>query len=270
MSQALMPFLWVIFAFVVLLLMQRWIHAHLHGLSLLLFRKPSWAVFGYALVLFPGVLLHEVSHWVMASLLGVRTGSFSLMPRRQADGSILLGYVEYYKGKTLDPIRESLVGGAPLLAGTAVILFIGFRIFGVTDLGAAIRSGQIDTLSAALGQLFSIDYILLWLYLIFAISNAMMPSPADRRAWPAFILSMIGLAAVLILLGLSDRILAQLAQPAATVFGYLGVAFSLAIAVDILLMIGLAAIESLVSRIRGVSVIYGTSEAASGQEEIVL
>lgn len=270
MSETLMPFLWVIFAFVVLLLMQRWIHAHLHGVSLLLFRKPAWAVIGYALILFPGVLLHEVSHWVMASLLGVRTGSFSLLPRRQADGSILLGYVEYYKGKTLDPIRESLVGGAPLLAGTAVILFIGFRVFGVTDLGAAIRSGDIDVLSTALGQVFGVNYIFLWLYLIFAVSNAMMPSPADRRAWPAFILTMIILAAALILLGLSDQIIARLAQPAATVFGYLGAALSMAIAVDILFMIGLSVVESLLSRIRGVSVVYGDSDSASGQEKVVL
>ncbi|MFO7682523.1 MAG: hypothetical protein R6X34_20995, partial [Chloroflexota bacterium] len=98
MSLDLMPFIWVTLAFIVLLFLQRWIHTHLHGLSLLITGKPEYAVILYALVLFPGVLLHELSHWLAASLLGVRTGRFSLLPRRQPDGSIQLGYVEYYKG----------------------------------------------------------------------------------------------------------------------------------------------------------------------------
>lgn len=269
MSTALMPFIWVIIAFVALLLMQRWIHTHLHGVSMLITRRAEWAVILYSLVLLPGVFLHEISHWLTATFLGVRTGSFSLIPRRQADGSIVLGYVEYYKGRTLGPIRESLIGGAPLLAGTAVILLIGFKIFGVTDLAAAIQSGEIDNLSAALGQIFATTDILVWLYLLFAISNAMMPSPADRRAWPAFLLTMLGLVIILAILGVGDIVIAGLAQPAATVFGYLGIAFSMAIAVDILFMLLIAAVEWLVGRIRGVSVIYG-AEPPPGTEKIVL
>lgn len=119
MSLDLMPFIWVTLAFIILLILQRWIHAHLHGLSLLITGQPQYAVILYAIVLLPGVLLHEVSHWVAASLLGVRTGKLSLFPRVQPDGTIQLGYVEYYKGRTLGPIRESLIGGAPLISGTS-------------------------------------------------------------------------------------------------------------------------------------------------------
>ena len=94
MSQNWMPLLWVLVSIPVLLLLQRWIHAHLHGLSLLLTGKPERAVYIYALVLFPGVLLHELSHWLAATLLGVRAGRFSVMPRHRPDGTIQLGYVE--------------------------------------------------------------------------------------------------------------------------------------------------------------------------------
>ena len=38
-----MPFLWVAIALIVLVLLQRWIHTHLHGLSLLLTGKPDTA-----------------------------------------------------------------------------------------------------------------------------------------------------------------------------------------------------------------------------------
>lgn len=257
MNTILMPFIWVALALPILLLMQRWIHTHLHGIALLLMGKPERAVILYAIILFPGVLLHEVSHWLMATLLGVRTGSFSLLPRSQTNGSVQLGYVEYYK-QSLGAVRESLIGGAPLVTGTAVILLIGFRIFGAADLTAAIQSGDIDNVTAALGQIFAVPDFLVWLYLLFAIGNAMMPSRSDRRAWPAFLLTLVIAAVVLSLLGVQRVIFTGVAGAAQTVFGYLGSAFSMAIAVNILFMLLLAGLEALVSQIKGVNVVYGT------------
>ena len=260
----MMPFLWVAIALIVLVLLQRWIHTHLHGLSLLLTGKPDRAVYLYAIILFPGVLLHELSHWVTARLLGVRTGSFSVIPKRRPDGTIQLGYVEYYKGPTLDPIRESLVGGAPLIVGTLVILLISLKIFDVPNLAAAIETGQVEVVSLAVADFFNTPFALLWIYLIFAISNGMLPSASDRRAWPAFIVAMIILAGFVFLLGLQDEVAVGLAGPAATVFGYLGIAFSVAIGTDILFMIVLASLEAIVSRLKGVNVVYGSSDSAGG------
>ncbi len=256
MNQTLVPILWVAMALPALLLIQRWIHQHLHGMSLLATGKAERAVALYALILLPGVLLHELSHWLMATFVGVRTGSFSLIPRAQADGSVQLGYVEYYKGRALGPIRESLIGGAPLMAGTAVILLIGFRVFGVADLATAVQSGNVDSLAAALDQLFQTNDFLVWLYLLFAVGNAMMPSRSDRRAWPAFLLLLGGMAVLLAVLGIGDVIFAGAANLAATIFGYLGLAFSMIIAVDILFVLVIVAVEELLSRIRGSEVVY--------------
>ena len=270
MSNAIMPFFWVAFALIILLVMQRWIHTHLHGLSLLLMGKPERAVILYAIVLLPGVFLHEVSHWLAATFLGVRTGSFSVIPRMQPDGTVQLGYVEYFKGRTLGPIRESLIGGAPLISGTAVILLIGFRVFGVTELAAAVQSGQIETLSVALGQVFQTPDFLLWLYLLFAIANGMMPSRSDRRAWPAFIWTMVVVGIVLSLLGWMGLLINSLAGPAATVFGYLGLALSMAIGVNLLFMAIIAAFEGIVGRIKGVSVVYSSVEAPKGTKNVTI
>lgn len=256
MTQALTPLFWAVMALVGLLLLQRWIHTHLHGLSLLLTGHPERAVIVYALVLLPGVFLHELSHWLAATFLGVRTGSFSVIPRQQADGSIQLGYVEYYRGRTLDPVRESVIGGAPLITGTAVILLIGLKIFNVTELATAAQSGQAESLTAALTQLYQTPDFLVWLYLIFAIANGMMPSKSDRRAWPAFIITMIVLAGIVYLLGLSDKVMAGLAHPVSLMFGYLGLAFSLAIGVDLFFMGIIALLEMIISRVKGVSVVY--------------
>lgn len=256
-GEPLMPFLWVVVALLVLVLLQRWIHTHLHGVSLLLVGRPDWAIIVYAIILFPGVLLHEVSHWLTATLLRVRTGGFSLLPRRQPDGTLQLGYVEYYKSDRVGPIRESLIGGAPLVAGTLVILLIGFRVFGVTDLAAAVQTGDVDILTNALTSLLATPFFMLWVYLIFAISNAMLPSRSDRHAWPAFLLFMAMLSVALFLVGSRTGLLDNLATPLATVFGYLGTAFSIAIAVDIIFMAVIAFLENILSRVRGMSVVYG-------------
>lgn len=257
MNDLLMPFLWAAMALIGLLFMQRWIHAHLHGISLLLVGRPDWAVIVYAVILFPGVVLHETSHWLMATLMGVRTGSMSLLPRRQPDGTLQLGYVEYYKGRTLDPIRESLIGAAPLITGTAVILLIGQHIFSVTSLANAIRTGDVAILSEAMVQLLATPNILVWLYLIFAVSNAMLPSKSDRHAWPGFLIIMAIVTVVVALLGRNVDIMENLTRPVAVLFGYLGTAFTIAFAVDLVCMVMIALIEWILGRIRGASVVYG-------------
>lgn len=259
MTESLMPFAWVAISLPILLFMQRWIHSHLHGVAYLLTGNKNWAVAIYAIVLFPGVLLHELSHWISATLLGVRTGRFSLFPQVKSDGAIQLGYVEYYKTSDLGPIRESFVGGAPLIAGTTAVILIGLHVFGISELALAIQTGDIDSLILAMGALFSANDFLVWLYLLFAISNAMMPSASDRRAWPAFLALLVGLGLILLVLGFQELLLTGLVGPVATIFGYLGLAFSLTIAVNVLFILFIALFERFLSWLKGVEIIYGGS-----------
>ncbi len=237
--------------------MQRWVHTHLHGLALLLMGNAERATILYALVLLPGVFLHESSHWLTAKILGVRTAGFSLIPRRQANGGVQLGYVQYYKTAALGPIRESLIGGAPLIVGTAVILLIGFQLFNLPELLIAIQAGDADMLSAALRQLFEADDLFVWLYLIFAVANAMMPSASDRRAWPAFLAMMGAAVAVLFILDLQGVLWQGIGEPTAVIFGYLGLAFAMGVAVDFIAIVTLIMLETIVSKIRGVNIVYG-------------
>ena len=269
MTEPFMPFIWVALALPVLLVVQRWIQTHLGGVALLLTGRSDRAVIVYAILMFPGVVLHELSHWIMAKLLGVRTGSLSLLPQVQPDGTVQLGYVTYYKGQNLGPIRESLVGGAPLLAGTAVILLIGFRVFSVSNLTAAIQTGSVDALTLALTNLLETNDFLVWLYLLFAIANAMLPSRSDRRAWPAFLLIMAVLTVAVYGLGLQQLVVEGLAGPITDVFGYLGLALSLAIGVDLIFMLLIYFLENVIGRIRGVSVIYGRADDLPSTEKII-
>ncbi|MDX1689238.1 MAG: hypothetical protein R3248_14745 [Candidatus Promineifilaceae bacterium] len=265
MNESLTSILWVAISLPILLVLERWIHRHLHGLAYLLTGRRTWAVLLYALILFPGVLLHEFSHWITALVLRVRTGSISLIPRVEEDGSVRLGYVEYYRGKTLDPLRETLVGGAPLISGTVAILLIGFYVFDVAALGAAVRTGEVAALTRTLEEIFRTPDFFVWLYLIFAVSNAMMPSPSDRRAWPAFLGLLAVGAVVLALLRVQDAVFMGLVGPVTAVFGYLGLAFSLAIGVDVLFILFIYVVERLVGTVKGVEVVYERPQPPAGR-----
>ncbi len=77
-----------------------------------------------ALLYFPGTVLHELSHFFAAKLLGVPTGNISLTPKFK-ENSIELGHVEIAQ---TDFIRRFIVGVAPLIVGVSVLSTIFYLI----------------------------------------------------------------------------------------------------------------------------------------------
>ncbi|MER3543240.1 MAG: hypothetical protein C4311_01235 [Chloroflexota bacterium] len=226
-----MAFFWLLLTLLPLLALERWLRRHLYGLGLLLSGSPEIAEFVYFLLLLPGILVHELSHWLIAWALGVRTGRISIWPRRQRDGRLRLGYIET---EATGPVREALIGVAPLVSGVALILLIGEHALGIAGIGSALVAGDLGGLLRRLAAAAQAPDVWLWLYLVFALANAMLPSPADRRAWPVGILVGLGLAALLGLAGLANR----LAEWADLALRSLAAAFILAIAADV--VVGLA------------------------------
>ncbi|MCL4871867.1 MAG: hypothetical protein KJ063_23150 [Anaerolineae bacterium] len=256
MERLLTTLLWFLLSLPLVLLTQRWIHRHLHGVALLLTGKPGWALLLYSLILFPGVLLHELSHWLAAKLLGVRTAGISLLPKMGKDGAVQLGYVEYYKTPDVGSVRESLIGGAPLLTGAAAILIIAYNIFDLPSLVYLWPSLDLTDFLLSLQSLFYINDFLLWLYLFFAISNAMMPSASDRRAWPTFFLILAAVFLLIYLLGLAEFIFTGLLLPATAFFSYLALAFSLTILVNLVFILFIGGVEWLLGQLFGAELIY--------------
>ena len=121
----------------------------------------------YFLLFFPGVIVHEVSHLFMASILLVPTGKISVFPEEGKMGSIQVA-------KT-DPIRGALIGVAPTIIGTAIILAI-FHFANMENL--------------------------FWYYLIFAINNTMFASKSDLRSWVGLLILMILILSLLYLFDL--------------------------------------------------------------------
>lgn len=243
--------LWLAVTFPVLLLMEGWIHRQLQRVIFLITGSQQASVYIYALVLLPGVFLHELSHYVTAKLLLVRTGRFSLVPAVQADGSLRLGFVEFYRGRVPMPIRESVIGGAPFIFGTAAVWGIGRFILQIPA-----QPDSPEAMLALLRGAAQTPDFYLWLYLLFAISNSMLPSPSDRQAWPFLLLTLGLTGAGVYFLGMGDDLLLELRQPLTRLFGYLGIAFTLTILVNGVIGILLVCVEGIIGRLFNRRVYY--------------
>lgn len=235
-----------------LLSVQRLMHRHLQGLLLLLVRKPAIALYLYSLIFLPGVALHETSHWLAAKLLRVRTLAFSLLPRKQGS-KVRFGYVET---QATDPIRAALIGMAPLVVGASVVVFVALDYLGLRSVLEGIAIAPLDGLQQGWETVASTPDLLVWLYLVFAISNTMLPSAADRAAW----LPALALAAALAVgahaLGVADAS-ASIAQPWLELAAEnLSGVFVMTAVFDLALLVPILAAETFVTRLLGWEVVY--------------
>lgn len=246
------PLLWLAVTLALLLLVERWIHRHLQGVMLLLTGDSQVAVLLYALPLLPGIILHELSHALAAILLGVRVGRMSIRPQL-AGQRVQLGFVPVEK---TDVVRASLIGLAPLLTASGVILLIGYRVFDVGVMGTALAAGDWANLAAGLQRALRAPDAWLWAYVIFAVSNTMLPSRADRQAWTPVLLFLLLIGVLIWVTGLWPAIVQGLAEPLATALRWLGTMCALTIAIDGPFMLAIAVGERVLERAKGVQVEY--------------
>ena len=229
------PLIALVITLLTLYWLKRRITRSLQELSMRLVDDPDVALIIYFVVVLPGVVVHELSHWSMAKLLGVRVSWPAFGPVRKGRSKrVSLGSVRVSK---VDPVRASLIGVAPLLGGSAVILIIGNLVLGVGDFANAVAGQGVGGILDALGQMAQVGDFWLWLYLIFAVSNAMLPSESDMAAVrPVLIFLGIVAAVVLVFSGVRG-ISPGLADGVNAVAGYLATAFGLTLAVDMVFML---------------------------------
>jgi hypothetical protein len=175
---------------------------------LLLTKDSEIALWLYALVLLPGVVLHEVSHAVTAAFLGVRIGRLSVLPQRE-QGRIQLGFVPV---EETDFVRASLIGAAPLFIGSGVILTIGYLTFGTPEVIAALTEGQLFQALQGLRAALHAPDAWIWAYVVFAVGNTMLPSRADIHAWPFLIAALVIIAVIAVFAGAGALLLQGLSQ----------------------------------------------------------
>jgi hypothetical protein len=139
------------------------------AVSLLIFGNKNPGLWLYSLIFLPGTILHELSHWLVAELLGVHTGEITILPNmdnaendRQRLGSVATA--------SSGPIRGFLIGAAPFVTGLLALSLLGYFVF--------------------LPSLLTWQYILI-LYGIVVVGSSMMLSREDRRSLPFFLILVV-------------------------------------------------------------------------------
>ena len=138
----------------------------LYTLVHLLTRSRRFAISVLTLILFPGTVIHELAHLFTAEVLGVPTGRLTLAPESIRGEDVKTGSVAIAK---TGPFRRSAIGMAPLVWGLVAFSIISYWLPQLTQelKGPAVY------------------YLLFTIYLLFAVSNSMFPSPQDIAGTPA-------------------------------------------------------------------------------------
>lgn len=253
-SSAHMPFtgfLWFILTLLPLVILQRLLHREIQAVFLILTRNLQLTIGLFSILFLPGVFLHELSHFLMAKLLRVRTGRFSLIPRSLPNGRLLMGYVETAQ---TDVFRDSLVGIAPLVAGSLFIAYAGMNRLGIGTLLEVFINGQFELFWQGLTLLPQVDDFFLWFYLAFAVSSTMMPSESDRHSWLPLGLWIFALLALGIFAGAGGWMLENIAPYLNDFLGSVATLFGLSVCLHFVLLLPTLLCHRLLTKITGMDV----------------
>jgi hypothetical protein len=189
-SQTLTSLWWLLLMLGPLILLQRGLHREIQAVFLLITRRSDLAIALFSLLFFPGVLLHESSHFIMAKILGVHTGKVSFIPQSIEGNRLRLGFVETEK---TDILRDALIGAAPMLTGGLFVAYAGIMRLNFLLVWDGLSSGDLDAALNSLAASYASPDFWLWFYLMVTVSSTMFPSASDRRAWlpVAFLLGLI-------------------------------------------------------------------------------
>jgi hypothetical protein len=248
---------WSTFVYLVLLLvplvyLERFLQREIQAIFLLLTRQAEISMALFSLLFLPGVLLHEVSHFLMAKLLDVPTGRFSIIPRKLEGGRIQLGYVETV---STDFVRDALIGVAPLVTGVVFIAIAGVARLGINSLWDGLTQGQLGSLNPILSSMLARPDFWLWFYLVFAISSTMLPSASDRRAWLPLILVLLFFLGVVILVGIGPWLLSALGPALKSAMDAIMMVLGITVLIHLVLFPPVFFLRKLLSRLLGLQVV---------------
>ena len=245
-------FIWLLVLLPALLILQQKLHREIQSIILLLTRRIGVTIVLYSLLFFPGVVLHEFSHWLMAKVVGVPTGRFSLFPRQIDEGRIRLGYVETAK---TDLLRDALIGAAPLFAGGIVIAFISWKYLGISQLWGSLSVDGWDGWGEAIQHVLRQPDFWLWFYLIFAVSSTMFPSRSDWHAWPPLFVVVFVLLLLSVVAGAGPWLAEHLAPRLNALMEIFALILGVSLGIHLVLFIPFYFGRLAVSRITGLKVV---------------
>jgi len=246
--------LWLLLSLGPLLFLQRGLHREIQAVLLLITRRTDLAVALFSLLFFPGVLLHEGSHFLMAKILRVPTGRVSLIPQSIEGNRLRLGFVE--TGQT-DILRDALIGTAPLLTGGLFVAYAGIVHLDLLTLWDGFASGNSEAAIESLAASLSAPDFWLWFYLMVTVSSTMFPSPSDRRAWLPVAFIVAAIVGIALLFGAGPWMSENLLPVFNDLLRGVAVVFAISAAVHLVVLFPAWVLRKVLSRLTGMQVVGG-------------
>jgi hypothetical protein len=243
---------WLLLMLGPLLFAQRWLHQEIQLVFYLITRSQALALGLFSLLFFPGVLLHELSHYLMARLLGVRTGRLSLLPSLMENGKLRLGFVET---EETDLLRDALVGTAPLITGGVVVAYLGISRLGLLSLAGFLGQADWPGFWQGLLSLPEQSDFWLWFYLAFCISSTMLPSASDRRTWLPVLLFALVLVGLAMLIGAGPWLMENVAPRFDSAMRALATVFGISLSLHLVLLLPFRLLRGLIAGLAGVRIV---------------
>jgi hypothetical protein len=209
----------------------------------------------YYTVFLPGVFLHEFSYWLVAGMMNVRAERAIQWPETQEIAELHLTFIKL--AKNIPPLKLAVITTAPLAAGLLSVWLISNSVFNISEFLATIGTGKMSDVTEGIRLIASAPDFWLWIYLLFTISNTMMPNIKDLRGWRTIIIVVVIVSLSFAILGAGNQLVVTiLAGPITNALYVLASTFAIIIAIDLFVTGVLGTIEAVIERITGDSATF--------------
>lgn len=241
--------------FAVLRRLERWLHQHIFKVGWLLTKNFQTTTILYYTFFLPGVFLNQFVIWLVAGIVNVRADRAISWPEQQEIAELRLDFIRMSKGS--GKFKLAVIALTPLVTGIAIIWLVAHHVLNVTTALQIASGGELDDITAAINSVLAVPDFWLWFFLLFTISNTMMPDLRHIRGLRTAIWAVALIVVVLLVLGIGNQALSVLITgPLTDAVNLLSGAFAIIILIDFVAVAILGTLEALIERATGDSATF--------------
>jgi hypothetical protein len=235
--------------------LERLMHEHIFKVGWLVTKNYRTTTILYYIFFLPGVVLNQVVLWLAAGILNVRADRAIQWPAQQEVAELHLDFVKLTK--KVSELKLAVIHTAPLVVGVLCVLFISNNLLRFGQVVPYLNQLTWDNAAQVLNFLTNAPDFWLWTYVMFTISNVMMPDFRNLRGWWRVAWVAVGVLGVAILLGFGNTfIVTMLNGPITVGINALSTMFVIIILADVIVLAVFGSIEAIIERITGDSATF--------------